>query len=42
MMYETSKNLGTEDFIDLAVCKADKLGLRKELDEHREQNKVKF
>ncbi len=39
--YESSKNLTPEDFLDLATSKADKLGLRKELDEYREQNKTK-
>lgn len=40
-VYETSKNLGSEDFMDLAVCKANALGLGKELEKHREQNKTK-
>lgn len=40
-IYESSKNLNSSDFMDLAVCKAKELGLRKELDDYREKNKVK-
>lgn len=39
--YESSKNLTPEDYMDLALCKAQTLGLDKELKEYRELNKKK-
>lgn len=39
--YESSKNLDSSDYMDLALCKADKLGLNEKLKEYRENNKRK-
>ena len=35
-MYESSKNLGTEDFCDLAICKANEYGLEEKFNKLRE------
>ena len=34
--YESSKDLGTEDFCDLAICKADEYGLLEKFNKLRE------
>ena len=34
--YKSSKNLGTEDFCDLAICKADEYGLSEKFNKLRE------
>lgn len=39
--YESSKNLDSSDYMDLALCKADELGLNEKLKEYRENNKRK-
>lgn len=35
-MYKSSKDLGTEDFCDLAICKANEYGLEEEFNKLRE------
>jgi len=39
--YESSKNLDTEDYSDLAVCKASELNLLKEFEEMKKELKIK-
>lgn len=37
-LFESSKNLGSEDFLDLPICKAIELGIEKEFIEHMNSN----
>lgn len=39
--YEASKTLGTEDYLDLAICKASQYGLEKEFKQLRDRLKKK-
>ena len=39
--YEASKHLGTEDFCDLVICKADEYGLKEKFNELRESLIIK-